>query len=153
MITIELPWPDSDLSPNSRVHHMVKYRLSVKAKEDGYWCAVGLADQMKSVNGGLRADFVFHPPDRRKRDLDNLISSEKHYIDGVCEYFDIDDSAIKKVSGECGDVHPGAPNAMNVWSAPRCSPDSDGRGRCGAVAAHRRYAGGCVRRWPADSVR
>ena len=36
--------------------------------------------------------FTFHPPDKRKRDVDNVIASLKALIDGLADAWGIDDS-------------------------------------------------------------
>jgi Holliday junction resolvase RusA-like endonuclease len=52
----------------------------------------------------LVASYVFHPPDRRKRDIDNFLAMMKNYQDGVCAALGIDDSRIKRTVIEWGDV-------------------------------------------------
>ena len=36
MITIELPWPPRELSPNSRAHYMAKHRATKRARAHAY---------------------------------------------------------------------------------------------------------------------
>jgi len=101
MIKIELPWPDSDLSPNSRVHWAVKAKAARKAREDGAWCThKAMMDLSISVDDFFvenceKATLTFHPPIRRKRDDDNAIASMKSYLDGVCDKLGFDDSRLQ----------------------------------------------------------
>ena len=99
MITIMLPWPDKDLSPNARVHWRKKAEAVKLAREVGHYSAHGREIE---YNGRFVAEFIFHPPDRRRRDLDNCLASCKSYIDGVCDYVGIDDSQIKRKTLEWG---------------------------------------------------
>ena len=111
MITIELPWPDKRLSPNARVHWRVKYKANVLARLEGKYAVIearkgnplnvfGKFDMGKD----LLAKYKFYPPDKRRRDIDNLLSQEKNYQDGVCEKLGVDDSRIKRTVLEWGDV-------------------------------------------------
>lgn len=88
---VELPWPPRELSPNARVHFRAKaakakhYRMSAwaLAKEAGIKAPAG--------NGGIALRFDFHPPDRRKRDLDNMLASIKAGIDGIADAMGVND--------------------------------------------------------------
>ena len=110
MITIELPFPDRVLSPNSRKHWAVKARAVAKAKEDAYWIAASeykVQSILKQCNTGeLRCTWTFHPPkDKRRRwDDDNLVAAMKSARDGVCDALGIDDSQIKETVSRFGDV-------------------------------------------------
>ena len=108
MIEITLPWPDKALSPNARVHWARKAKAAAMAKNTAY----ALAHQFRNgdISGELFAfKLIFHPPDKRKRDIDNLISSGKNYWDGICLALNIDDSQLWSVTGTWGEVRkPGA---------------------------------------------
>lgn len=87
-----LPWPPRILWPNARVHHMVLYRAK---KEYGERCAwYCLACKTKELHGAERvnARITFHPPDRRRRDMDNMLAAIKAGIDAVAEHVMVDDS-------------------------------------------------------------
>lgn len=50
---------------------------------------------MLTISAGFRAthlDITFCPPDRRRRDLDNMLASAKAHLDGVSDGMKIDDS-------------------------------------------------------------
>lgn len=51
---------------------------------------------------GLHLRITFNPPDRRKRDLDNLLASIKSHLDGVADVIGVDDSkwGLTLVRGE-----------------------------------------------------
>ena len=59
------------------------------------------------VEGALQWRLVFCPPDKRRRDLDNLYSSMKNTSDGIFAALGADDSRIKRAVLEFGPVEPG----------------------------------------------
>lgn len=105
MSEIFLPWPDSGLLPNKRLHWAKKAKL-VKAyrEECSYLTYYGLGTQLllelraAAANGSRIALFVdFFRPDRRKRDEDNIMASFKAGIDGIADGLRIDDSKFKYI--------------------------------------------------------
>ena len=46
----------------------------------------------KPLSGTLMLSITFYPPDRRKRDLDNMLASIKAGLDGLSDAIGIDDS-------------------------------------------------------------
>lgn len=92
---IDLPYPDSNLSPNSRSGWRAKHRATKEAK--------GIA-RLKtlawlSTNGSSDPDasllrYTFYPSSSRRRDDDNLIAMMKPYRDGIAAALGIDDSAL-----------------------------------------------------------
>lgn len=88
---IVLPWPTSDLSPNARGHWAIKARAK-KAYRAA--CAAQARSQgltrMDAERLHLKITFV--PPNRRARDLDNLLASLKSGLDGLCDVLGVDDS-------------------------------------------------------------
>lgn len=90
---IELPWPPKELSPNGRVHFHAKARAAKAYREAAYWTAksrpVGNGD---IGNGGeLTLCIRFFPPDKRRRDLDNMLSSIKAGLDGIADALEVND--------------------------------------------------------------
>ena len=45
-------------------------------------------------NKPLRLRIAIRPPDNRRRDVDNVVSSLKSYQDGIFQYIGMDDSMI-----------------------------------------------------------
>lgn len=39
----------------------------------------------------------FYPPDKRRRDVDNLLASLKSALDGICDAWGIDDSRFRMI--------------------------------------------------------
>lgn len=94
---IELPWPDSRLSPNARKDRRGLTGVRNEAKRAGHYAA---------VYGGLTRDWpktvaltiTFHPPDNRKRDTDNMLASCKYMLDGVATAMGVDDQAFNPIT-------------------------------------------------------
>jgi crossover junction endodeoxyribonuclease RusA len=103
-LLIELSWPAKELSPNSRVHHMVLHRFKKAAKKEAGWAT----KIVRPFNWGSDGPFDVHlrayPPDRHARDADNLIASVKAHLDGIAEVLDIDDSEFNAPTVEWCDV-------------------------------------------------
>ena len=100
---INLPFPDSQLSPNKRIDWRALISVKQTAREIGFY-AIKEA-QIKLENKPIELTLIFFLPDARRRDLDNLYSSFKAYQDGIFEALDIDDSLIKRVTLQWGGVH------------------------------------------------
>lgn len=85
-----LPWPPSTLNPNVRKHWR-KHAAAKKAYRAV--CAWTAASQgaMAIQPGKLSLVLCFVPPDRRRRDLDNLIASMKAGLDGLADVLQVDD--------------------------------------------------------------
>ena len=103
MTTIILPWPDSALSPNaSKRHWRSRQAAKVLAKNIGYCAAYPM--RADAPQGKLHLTVKLHPPDYRRRDMDNMLASLKPHLVGVCQALDIDDVWIRRVTLEWGSV-------------------------------------------------
>lgn len=90
---VTLPWPPSGLSPNARLHWGAKskyakaYRMACFAL-----CIQAKLNQMVlAETGPITLDIEFVPPDRRARDLDNMLSSVKNGLDGIADALGVND--------------------------------------------------------------
>lgn len=94
-IHLELPWPPRELSPNARIHYLAKSRVTKAYREQSYWLTRARNGEMFpcSVLGEtpISLAFTFHPPDRRRRDLDTMLSSVKAGIDGIADALGVND--------------------------------------------------------------
>lgn len=86
-----LPFPQKVLSPNAR-HHWAKLASFKKAyRKVCGWKAK--ADGLGQIDAdALDVKVTFFPPDKRRRDLDNMLASLKSGLDGVSDVCGIDDS-------------------------------------------------------------
>ena len=94
-IEIHLPWPPKELSPNARLHHMAKARAAKKYRVDCWALSVkvlaGRSD-WRRYPGRFHLWITFEPPDRRKRDDDNVTAAFKNGRDGLADALGVDDS-------------------------------------------------------------
>jgi crossover junction endodeoxyribonuclease RusA len=92
-------WPDGRLNPNTRSHW--RHKAEAKSLQRNEAKMLGLATipvsarQMLQANQRLKLRLQFVQPDRRARDLDNLIASCKALIDGVSDATGVDDSKFR----------------------------------------------------------
>lgn len=110
MIELTLPFPRSELSPNSRISWQAKMSHIKEARHEAKIIALDYKNNHQGKNwdlyeiADLHPFFKFYPPDRRKRDILNLADSMKGYIDGICDGLNIDDSQFKDVTLSWGEV-------------------------------------------------
>lgn len=90
--TIDLPWPERALHPNTRVHWGTRARAAKKARKLAAWETRVTAGVTRIKADALLVTAVFCPPDRRPRDDDNMLSSIKSYLDGIADVIGVDDS-------------------------------------------------------------
>lgn len=90
-MSVQLPWPPAALKPNgSHGHWSTKSSAAKKYKAD---CLVlARAAGIKPIDGAMALRIEFAPPDKRRRDLDNMLSTFKYGIDAVAEAMGVDDS-------------------------------------------------------------
>lgn len=116
--TIGLPWPPSELSPNGRRDRRATTRARAKYREAGFYAA-------KEAKVKIPADALlwvtFCPPDRIRRDLDNLLGRIKYGLDGIAKASGVDDYGWSFVLGRGEPVKGGlvlievAPPAVSLW--------------------------------------
>lgn len=111
MIVINLPWPPQELNPNKRLHWSRKSRV---ARHYRNTCCV-LAKSAIQLQGNhfaginkLVFSLEFCPPDKRRRDDDNILSSFKAGRDGVADALGVDDNSFVTSFEVCGPVEDGA---------------------------------------------
>ena len=74
--------PDRDLNPNKRLLHMALYQAKLLAKEEMYLCVLKQG-RPRAVLPKAHITITWVAKDKRRRDIDNLFSSMKAYIDGL----------------------------------------------------------------------
>lgn len=102
---IRLPWPPKKLSPNNRTAH----RYATDAR-NGYKTAAFYAAREVGavVPENAHLAIQFYPPDRRKRDLDNMLASIKSGLDGIASAAEVDDYGWSLSIARCEPVKGGA---------------------------------------------
>lgn len=104
--TLIMPWPQAlGLSPNHRVHWSVQRRAKKALREAWAWQAVQQGAPYMAVQP-LEVSLTFVPPDRRARDMDNMLASCKAGLDGLADVLGVDDkhwrlslSVAKEIGG------------------------------------------------------
>ena len=92
-IVVELPYPDRRLSPNARVHRLVKAEATTAARTLAKF-TTKQKYAPSAFDGFLICKRYFHPPDRRHRDVDNMGAMCKSYQDGIFDALELDDKMI-----------------------------------------------------------
>jgi len=114
LLQLVLPWPDRRLNPNRKVHWAQKAaavrrarRATAKAADEAGWGAQvwQLLQLVRATVGQLELHLSFHPPDRRRRDDDNLIAAFKPYRDALAARLGVDDSQFR-CSAQIGEPCP-----------------------------------------------
>ena len=112
MITITLPWP-TDTSLNARIHWAKRSSAARDAQ------LVGIVAAREAYIGTLEpcahpVRIVFHPPNKRRRDIDNLHARCKHQLDGICKAYSIDDSLLHPVTLDIGEIRYGGAVVVTI---------------------------------------
>lgn len=97
---VTLPWPDSNLSPNARVHWSKAAQAKSAARK---WAGMAtLADiplqarqAIAEGDGPILMKITFYPPDKRRRDDDNAVAGFKAARDGIADALGVDDNRFR----------------------------------------------------------
>lgn len=113
---ISLPFPASELMPNrknGRSHHVTN-AAKIKAREDGYWLTKADPAHLlfAKTDGPIPISIVYCQPDKRRRDLDNLLAASKASLDGMANAMGIDDTRFRPILIDVGPI--GKPGSMLV---------------------------------------
>lgn len=91
-VSFSLPFPPVELSPDSRKHRAVMARAKkVYRASSRLYCFQALKGRKVQADRVV-VTLVFYPPDKRRRDKDNLLARMKAGIDGIADAVGIDDS-------------------------------------------------------------
>lgn len=109
------PWPDPRLSPNKRIDRRALISVKQVAKEAAYY--ITKYSDTVVLDTDLQLTLTFCPPDKRKRDLDNLYASFKAYQDGMMDSLGVDDCKIERVILQRGNVCEGGKVIVEIREA------------------------------------
>lgn len=111
---VRLPWPDPKLMPNRKngKHWTSVARIKTEQREAAVLCtqAALKTTGKQKWEGNIPLSLVYMAPDKRHRDLDNLLASSKALIDGMAQALGVDDSRFKPILVDC--VHAGGEGAL-----------------------------------------
>lgn len=106
-LTLTLPWPPRDLSPNARLHWA---KLAKAKKSFRFACWLATREQMRAqrirlshVPSRIALAVQFVRPDRRGYDRDNLLARMKAGLDGLASALDFDDRQIEAITFSVAD--------------------------------------------------
>ena len=91
---VKLPYPHKDLMPNrSNGKHWAQTKaLKADAKLTAYLLTKSaLAKQSVNIGETVALSITFVRSDKRRIDMDGLLSAAKHLLDGVAQALNIDD--------------------------------------------------------------
>ena len=103
---ITLPWPSADLSPNSRCHWSKKAKAAKAARQHAGWATKAAGEVIEGV-GSIDLHISFYPPNKRKFDLDGLLSRMKSALDGVADALGVDDNRFTLRIERCAPIKGG----------------------------------------------
>ena len=113
---IVLPFPDPSLFPNraSGKHWTSTRAMKDKARDDAYILTKAAVQQSGFDNGRetIPLTLTFCPPDKRRRDMDGMLSAAKHQLDGVAMALGVDDSRFDPITITRG--KPGKPGHLQI---------------------------------------
>lgn len=93
MTVISLPWPPRALSSNgSHGHWRSKAEARRRYRRDAYYAA---REAKVQPCPGAVLTFTYHPPDARRRDVQNMPSTLKAAIDGIADAMGHDDHGFR----------------------------------------------------------
>lgn len=94
---IVLSWPPRELHPNARPHFHAKAKAAKAYREAAYWLTIA-ADIVWL--GKTAVKIQFYPPDKRKRDLDGMLSHIKAGLDGISDAMLFNDYSLNPITIE-----------------------------------------------------
>lgn len=99
--TLRLSWPAPALWQNRRTHWSQRSRATSVARYEAWGAAVeagmsGIAWRSLAWQTPTLV-FAFHPPDGRRRDLQNMPATQKATIDGIAQAMGCDDAGFRCV--------------------------------------------------------
>jgi crossover junction endodeoxyribonuclease RusA len=128
--TLALPAGLPPLSPNLRLHWSVQ-RARARDIKQAAW-ALALHHKVPRLDR-IAVHVTYHPPDRRRRDLDNVPPAmAKHAIDGIVAAGCIPDDAppyVASIAYAIGSVVKGGQLVLTITAASEAAPSLAARSR------------------------
>lgn len=103
MLTVTLPFPSPELFPNRVRGHWAKTAdIKAKALADAYAITYQAVSQYRgewySLTGDIPLQITFCPPDKRHRDLDNMLAACKSLLDGMATALTVNDRQFSPIT-------------------------------------------------------
>ena len=88
---IYLRFPPKGLSPNARLYWAIVAKIKKSYRYECYIEAVKQGAKKITTPKRLEVALVFYPPDKRRRDWDNMLAAIKSGLDGLSDAIGVDD--------------------------------------------------------------
>jgi len=97
---LRLPFPPSELMPNNKngKHWGATHSVKKKYKEDCFYLTKHSGRDFIDDGEAIRVTLIYLMPDKRQRDVDNLLAASKAGLDGVAEALGVNDSQFQPIS-------------------------------------------------------
>jgi len=112
MVEVTLPYPPSVNHYYRRVGHRTLISREGRAFREEV-CAILAEAGIKPLSGSLRLQIDVHPPDRRRRDIDNVQKALLDALEHGGAYKD--DSQIVKLEIEKREPRVGGKTIVRIW--------------------------------------
>jgi crossover junction endodeoxyribonuclease RusA len=89
---ITLPWPPKGLQPHAKGHWWAKARATKAYREQAFWLAKAAG---VTADPNARLVFAYHPPNRARRDCQNMPGMLKAAVDGIAQAMGCDDHGFR----------------------------------------------------------
>lgn len=110
---ITLPWPNKGMGSNSRKHWAVKAGIVRNARSAAYY--ITKEAQIPCIEDAV-IEIAYYPPDKRKRDCQNMPFMCKAYIDGISDAMGCDDHGFRvRYPDSFSEVRKGGEIAMKIY--------------------------------------
>ena len=92
-VSLDLPWPPAELNPNVRGHWADRHRATAQYRSDCFLITRDMINRAGRIKARVpvplptpvSATVTFWMPNRRRRDLDNLLAAMKPAWDGLVD--------------------------------------------------------------------
>jgi crossover junction endodeoxyribonuclease RusA len=90
-VAVTLGWPSKLLSPNTRSHWAAKSKAAKAYRQAAAWSMVAAGIPLFGAQSLILLEVTFVEPDKRRRDLDNMLAAIKSGIDGIADALGVND--------------------------------------------------------------
>lgn len=96
---VRLPFPDASLMPNRKngKHWSAAYAPKAAQHDAAYYTTKQAMQDWKAPEGNIALSLLYLTPDKRHRDLDNLLAGSKALIDGMARALGVDDKRFRPI--------------------------------------------------------
>lgn len=95
---IELPWPPKELRPNANSPGNWRRKSEAAKKYKSSCFYLAKAKPVPKIEHWTALEIFFHPPDNKRRDLDNMLAQIKAALDGISQAWGINDRLFRPIT-------------------------------------------------------